>query len=110
VACSKKPVVPHPGTFNAFDSQAYDRLGEAQVALAAGKSNIQQGLWPSAWGEYVDLLGKSYNVALASYNTYHNVLAGKQAGDVNALQVQLAADLETLTLALADFKTKTGGK
>jgi len=109
LACQKTPVVVHPGTFNQFDSNAYTALLDAQKTLNEAQVNIASGKWPAAWNQYVNQAGAAYNIALPAYNTYHNTLAGLQAGDVNQLQVQLKTDLDQLTSAIQALLKASGG-
>lgn len=109
VGCTKQPATVHPGTFNQFDSNAYTTLLDAQATLQGAQANIANGKWPAAWNEYINEAGNFYNIAMNSYNAYHNTLAGLQTGDINALQTQLQFSLNNLTDSIKKMVEKTGG-
>lgn len=106
-ACTKNYQV-HPGSASTFDSQSYDALLVADSSIKEAKADITAGTLPASSIGPANEVIKAYNVARASYITYHNAaLAGS---DTAKLQAQLTTDLQGVTQAIVAFKTAKGVK
>lgn len=105
-----KKYVQHPGSVNTFDSQTYDVLLAAEGAIKQGKADYSSGALPDAGKPYLDDLIRVYDVANASYRTYHD--AATKGQDSAALATKLQQDIASLESAITAFRTnakKTGG-
>lgn len=108
--CSSNKYVVHPGSVSSFDSQAYDSLLVAEAAIDAAKAQYAAGQIPAA---SKDLLNKAigiYDIAQASWHTYHDTAASASSADVSKLQAQLTDDLNQLSQAISVFEQSVGKK
>lgn len=95
--CATKPASPTlPGAINSFDQTSYQTLMDAQAAIAAVKMDVSSGKITLTAGQksVLNQAISDYNVAEASWQTYHagatNNVADLTAA-INALVADVAA-------------------
>lgn len=99
ISCTKVITI-HPGAADAFDSQAYDRLLEAQAALNAAKAEFEAGRLPPVAKDFINAAGEAYNIARKARAVYHDTKGNRN---------EVEADLVNLTAEIAKV-LKLGGK
>jgi hypothetical protein len=103
-----KKYVQHPGSVNAFDSQAYDALLAGEGAIKQGKTDYAAGSLPDAVLIYFNDLIRAYDVADATYKTYHD--AATKGQDTATLASKLTSDIANLTAALTAYQSHAPAK
>lgn len=102
VGCMKTAVI-HPGAINQTDSTIYDALLSAQAAIEQAK--MQAGPTPSpAIKTALNTTIAAYNVAEASYKTYHSLAASGGTPDATQLQQQVAMVISDIAALVTQIK------
>lgn len=97
--CAAKGVKVHPNQLNDFDGYAYDTLITAQAALEGARDKV--AAYPAAKPVLNQAIA-AFNLAEASYKTYHTT----GGGDTSQLQQQLLA----VVSAVAEVQKAFGAK
>lgn len=105
--CAARPL--HPGAANTFDSSSYDAVLVAHSVIESTKADLANNAFPASIAGQVktalnDLI-KGYNVADASYQTYHQAaLAGTATAAQSSAVSSALTDLQTKSAALTAAK------
>src|SRR5579883_2668972 len=100
-ACAAYTV--HPGAINRTDSVAYDTLLIAESAISQARADNQAHPLPPYIKDALNTLVASYDVARASWLTYHDTLSTNTPSDAAA--TQLNQNIADLTNAIRNLKT-----
>lgn len=107
VGCAARPI--HPGAANSFDSNSYDAVLVAHSVIESTKADLANNAFPASIAGQVktalnDLI-KGYNIADASYQTYHQAaLAGTATAAQSGAVSSALTDLQTKSAALTAAK------
>ena len=99
----------HPGAANSFDSSTYDALIVTQSVINTTKADLAVNSFPASIApkvkSAVNALSTTYDIALATYMTYHNAAIAGTATTAQATAVSDAVqNVNNATTALTAAK------